>query len=467
MRPYKKVTIIILGIALFVAGSVFLIFLKRESKLNQADMPVSVDHLLTTYSNSLNSGTINDPSAFSDEMLSLVAERRSFYAEYFEKGLYLELEELESQFVTDQMTVSDDGDAIHVDVMEFVTMRGHPLIQKAEEYPLVAAADWAIAATDDENVREALRQYRSSIIDDVNDSILNGVEMNYQVQHTIEIANKNGRLQIVRDEFTRDGYDHVVWVNGSSQRPNKIDFSASIEYSIYNTPIEVWGQTLLEDFIRNYAGGSPDGTATPAPTVTPAPFVIPAFTPPADWQEYSSEYTYASHFSPDGRTGFLKYSLHYPAGWFLYPGSTISEPGLEGQTYIMNFERVGTDMGYQPQSVGTVKLAFYAIPCRGTQEGCRTDLPEISPGVYILREVKYSPILESNENLDYDLGLSDWTIWSAGLYARGFIFGLSGYMPGKPEDNTTLIESLDQILSTVKILDGGITMPTGTPLPTP
>lgn len=456
MKLNKTVTIFLLGIALFVAGSAFWIFLKKGSNsqtVDQVDVPVNVENLLAAYSNSLNSGKINDQSVFSDAMLLLIPERRSFYAEFFKKGLYLELEELESQFATDQMTVSDNGDFIHMDVMEFVTMRGHPLIQKAEEYPIVAAADWAISATDDESVLEALRQYRSSTIDSVNDSILNGVEMNFQVQHTIEIANKNGRLQIVRDEFTRDGYDHVVWVNGGPQRPNKIDFSASVEYAIYNTPIEVLGQTLLEDYTRNYGIGSPDGTATPEPTLTPAPFVIPVFTPPDDWQEYSSEYTYTSHFSPDGRTGFLKYSLRYPTGWFLYPGSTISEPGLEGQTYLMNFERVGTDMWYQPLTAGRAQIAIYALPCFNSDQ-CRTDVPELQSGVFVYRKiVEPNPI--------------NGTTWEVIINARGFRLSLTGYMPGTSEDNAELIETLDQILTTVKILDGGMTMPTETPLPIP
>lgn len=453
MRPYKKVTIIILGIALFVAGSVFLIFLKRESKLNQADMPVSVDHLLTTYSNSLNSGTINDPSAFSDEMLSLVAERRSFYAEYFEKAWYSELEVLETQFLTDQMTVSDNGASILVDIREIVIIGGHPLIQKAEEYPLVAAADWAIAATDDENVREALKQYQSFRMESVNDSILNGIEIALRVQHTIEIVEQDGQFQIACDEFTDkeigngNGHDNVTWVDGKPQRQYP-DSTTMVEYSTYNTPIEVLGQNLLDDFTRTHGISTNNNL-----TETPAPFTLPAFTPSDDWQEYSSEYTYTARYSPDGSTGFLKYSLRYPAGWFLYPGSTISEPGLEGQTYLMNFERVGTDMWYQPLTAGRVQIAIYALPCF-TSDQCRTDVPELQTGVFVYRKiVEPNPI--------------NGTTWEVIINAKGFRLSLTGYMPGASEDNADLIETLDQILSTVKILDSGMTMPTGTPLPTP
>ncbi len=200
----------------------------------------------------------------------------------------------------------------------------------------------------------------------------------------------------------------------------------------------------------------PARTASPTawPTITAYPKTWQEYPtpnlPPSAWPEYSSEYKYSNRYTLE--SGFLKYSFRYPPGWYVYPGSTISEPGLEGETYIQNFERIGTDWWYEPQSVGTVKLSLYALPCKHSMDSCPTGLPELVPD------------LPGHQEVDV---ISDWTVWRTSLYKRGFVIYLSGYMIGTPEENAELIKTLNKLLSTFVVYDGGIFPPAQTPTPGP
>src|SRR5258708_31546182 len=72
----------------------------------------------------------------------------------------------------------------------------------------------------------------------------------------------------------------------------------------------------------------------PAAKVVPTKTVVPNSTfTSGNWKEYSSKFT--------SDVGTIQYNLHYPQAWYVYPGLTNSEPGLEGQTYIQDFERIG------------------------------------------------------------------------------------------------------------------------------
>jgi hypothetical protein len=155
----------------------------------------------------------------------------------------------------------------------------------------------------------------------------------------------------------------------------------------------------------------------------------PALNLPTDnWQQYSSLFT--------SDAGTIQYSLRYPKEWYVYPGLVKSEPGLEGQTYIQNFIRIG-DNNSDYQAPGTVKLAIYALPCAVTEEGCATTgLPTLAPDLPGVRKIDNS---------------SDWTIWTVFLYTKDYRLSLEGYMPGTLEQNKDLITILDEILSTVVI----------------
>jgi hypothetical protein len=165
----------------------------------------------------------------------------------------------------------------------------------------------------------------------------------------------------------------------------------------------------------------------PVATVVPTQTAVPISTFSDDnWLEYSSIFT--------SNIGSVEYSLRYPKDWYVYPGSTMSEPGLEGQTYIQSYVRIDdNNSDYQP--AGTVKLAIYALPCAGTEEGCDiTGLLTLAsdlPGVL---------------KIDYRDG---WTVWTVFLCTKDYRFSLDGYMPGTPIQNNDLIKVLDEILSTV------------------
>jgi hypothetical protein len=150
-----------------------------------------------------------------------------------------------------------------------------------------------------------------------------------------------------------------------------------------------------------------------------------------DWQKYTSEFT--------SNVGTIHYSLRYPKNWYVYPGSTKSEPGLEGQTYIQNFERIGTVGGDTSdyQVAGKVRLEIYALPCAIVEEGCTPkELSLVAPSLSGVKKV---------EERD------GWTVWTVFLYQTDYRLSLDGYMLGTSEQNDSSLKVLDQILSTVVI----------------
>jgi hypothetical protein len=149
------------------------------------------------------------------------------------------------------------------------------------------------------------------------------------------------------------------------------------------------------------------------------------------WQEYSSEFT--------SNVGTIHYSLHYPHDWYVYPGSTKSEPGLEGQTYIQDFERIGTVGGDTSdyQVAGKVRLEIYALPCAIVEEGCNPK------GLSVL-----APNLSGAKNIEERDG---WTVWTVFLYKKDYRLSLEGYMLGTPEQNDDSLKVLDEILSSVVV----------------
>ena len=174
------------------------------------------------------------------------------------------------------------------------------------------------------------------------------------------------------------------------------------------------------------------GSCAPVAKLAPTETGFPISTLTYDnWNEFSSKFT--------SDVGTIQYSLHYPQDWYVYPGSTKSEPGLEGQTYFQNFERIGKVGGDTSdyQVAGTARLEIYALPCAKTEEGC--DVAGLSTLASNLQGVK------KIENR------SGWTVWTVFLYTKIYRLSLIGYMIGTPEQNDALIKILDKILSTVVI----------------
>jgi hypothetical protein len=72
-------------------------------------------------------------------------------------------------------------------------------------------------------------------------------------------------MQFFRDVFTDkeidngDGVDNVNWSNGHPSR-SKPDLTQMPDYIIYQTPIEVLGQQLLDEYTKAYGGVTPLGT---------------------------------------------------------------------------------------------------------------------------------------------------------------------------------------------------------------
>src|SRR6266498_5702944 len=154
----------------------------------------------------------------------------------------------------------------------------------------------------------------------------------------------------------------------------------------------------------------------PAVKVVPTEMTAPTSTfTPDNWQEYSSTFT--------SDAGINRYSLRYPCDWYIYPGSTKSEPGLEGETYIQDFERIG-DVGGDTadyQVAGTVRLEIYALPCAIVEEGCNPT------GLSIL-----APNLSGVKKIENRFG---WTTWRVFLYKNDYRLSLEGYMLGTPQQN--------------------------------
>jgi hypothetical protein len=223
-----------------------------------------IESLLDDYSRYLSTDTTAYKTAYSSGMADLVQERRDFYAEYYKTGLHLKLDTLESSFFMDDGTNLQAMDNVtRITAIELVTLYGHPIITKAEDYPLIMAAQWAIAHTENKAVQVALQEYVRLTTVGANESISQGVNITFRVQHEIDILSRNNTLQIIRDEFTDkeidngEGADNVTWVENHPvrQRP---DFTAMLEYRIYHTPIEVLGQQLLDDYTRGYGQDDPN-----------------------------------------------------------------------------------------------------------------------------------------------------------------------------------------------------------------
>ena len=226
-----------------------------------------ITSLLNDYSASMNAGNNTYAPFSSSPMASLIQERKDYYNEFFRVGLHSNLVKLKSEF-SDVSTILTAGDVTHLKVVEVVTLDGSSIIKAADEYPVIPAAEWALSRTDDPVVQMRLRQFIANTIRSVDESIANGFEMVFFVSHDMDLANKDGQLQIVRDAFTDkasdngDGFDNATWMDGKAVR-SRPDYSAMPDYQIYHTPVEAVGQQLLDSYTQGYSkNGAYDVTST-------------------------------------------------------------------------------------------------------------------------------------------------------------------------------------------------------------
>jgi hypothetical protein len=180
--------------------------------------------------------------------------------------LHSQLVSLNSAFKIAGARIDQNEDVYHIELIEVLEMFGRSDLKQAEEYPLIPAARWALSNSSDMSVRGALQQYIVSATEDVNRSILNGVEIDFRLHHSIDFAKVGTQFQMISDTISDrevdngEGFDNVSWTNGVFAR-SRPDLTLMPDYVIYHMPVEELGQQLLDDFAEAYAGASPTPNA--------------------------------------------------------------------------------------------------------------------------------------------------------------------------------------------------------------
>jgi hypothetical protein len=247
----KALCLIVLAFAVTIG------FAEPPKALAVGNVPDNIKSMMADYSQYLKSGNTLRQSFYSNTMKTLIQNRRDYYNELYDTGLHTDLKSIQSEFRLETANVTVSTNQFHVELLETVTMFGYPNLSLAEDYPMIPAARWAIANTNNDNVKQALERYIASTTGAVNYSITNGVETVFRVRHSIDISIKGGQLQFIKDEFTDkevdngNGFDNVVWANNNPVRA-KVDLTLMPDYIIYHTPVEVLGQQLLDDYTRAY-----------------------------------------------------------------------------------------------------------------------------------------------------------------------------------------------------------------------
>jgi len=248
---------IVVALCLITTISLFLSPLATAQAEQAIASTSDVKLLLDDYSQYMATGNTSQKTFYSDQIAALIAERQDYYSEFFTVGLHSQLISIESNFLVDDAGISTTGATTSVTILEVVTLYGQYDLESVNDYPLLLAAEWAISKSDNESVQQALRHYIATMTDDIKESLSHGVTIVFRVNHNISIEDRNGKLQIVKDEFTDkgidigEGFDNVNWTNGHPTR-TKPDLTLMPDYEIYNTPIESLGKLLLDDYTRAY-----------------------------------------------------------------------------------------------------------------------------------------------------------------------------------------------------------------------
>ena len=241
-------------------------FALPQEVLAVGNVPENIKPLLADYSQYLNTGQSSNAAFYSSPMKTLINDRRNYYNEYFDTGLHTKLVSIKSEFQLENSIITKAPKTLHIELLEFVTMIGYPNLSTADDYPMIPAARWAISNTENSNVKEALTRYLQSTSDEINKSIPKGNVIYFHVRHKIDIDLGGTQSQIIRDEFTNkevdngDGDDNVSWNNGVAIR-TKPDLTKMLGYTLYHTPVEILGQSLLSDYTMAYGNRS---TLSPA-----------------------------------------------------------------------------------------------------------------------------------------------------------------------------------------------------------
>lgn len=280
---YPKSTFVKIAVAIMVSAFALVVFVGVRLFVSGQGLLNDTENLLSDYSDALSTGQITHESHYAPMMKDLIRERRSFYGEYFEVGLYSRLEGITSEFGFEprrrfplvlsnpsivefpallrgklilvphyaRLSVLSD-DQLSIQVTEVVTLYGK-YKTPPEESPLVLAARWALARTDDEAVKQELKRYLD-VGEDTRESFGEGFETVLVVRHSLVVARTQNGLQIVRDTFTNQtesmpGMDNVSWVDGHYVR-NKPDFTEMLAYRRHAMSTEELGRKLLDTLSR-------------------------------------------------------------------------------------------------------------------------------------------------------------------------------------------------------------------------
>jgi hypothetical protein len=216
-------------------------------------LPKEINDLLSDYSLTLASGKSNHPTYYSSEMETLVADRRNYYRDFFEKGLHSNLIGLSSEFKVESAVISQSGNVYKVNIIEDVKMIGKPIVTLPADYPLIQAANWAISQTNNEKVESYLEQYIASMTKGIEESVKKDVEIVSLIRHEIELVKEKEFTKITRDAFSdqstdnQEGFDSVIWTENEFMRLN-LAWQKMPDYEMYNLPVETIGYRLLKDY---------------------------------------------------------------------------------------------------------------------------------------------------------------------------------------------------------------------------
>jgi hypothetical protein len=256
MRKLKFVSVFVLLALLLSAGLGVVMGQEPPPPVVDQTLLNDVEETLSGYSQALSTGQITQRGRYTSGMRDLIQERRAFYEEFFEVALHSTLESITSEFLfhPGKVSVLSDGQ-LSLQVTEKVTLYGR-YNTSPEEPPTIQAARWALARTDNEAVKQELKEYIQRAAEDIAESSEEGFEITLTPRHSLIVAKSRNGIQIVRDSFTNrsnddPGTDNVIWTDGEYVR-NKPDFTEYPNYRMYTMPVNEMGKEMLDFYTKMY-----------------------------------------------------------------------------------------------------------------------------------------------------------------------------------------------------------------------
>ncbi len=242
----------------------------------------SVRLVLNDYSNFLSTGKTITPSAFSNQIINLVKERRTYYNDFYETALFSKLLSLTSSFISDHdFKITQVGSILTIDVIEQIKFKGQSKVLFTDDYPMIKAAEQAILIIEkkypddlgkQQVIRKLITDYLDSTRQALDESTKGPYEITWTIKHEIIMESSDIGLEITQDSYSDkasdnlEGTDNVYWKDGSFYRI-KPDFSLWPDYQINQTPIQDLTSSLLQSFEDLY---NSDSSTTNTNQLSPA-----------------------------------------------------------------------------------------------------------------------------------------------------------------------------------------------------